>query len=228
MGYYIDLATISIDSYTTKLKSAYLPPSRMILRERLEERFGHFKDIGIKNVKELLQLLKKKDKLAELSKIECLSGDYLKILLRELNSMLPKPNRIKEFTGISADTASRLEKIGIMNTVKLYNRVIDAKSRKELANETGIDNAVILELTKLTDLSRIRWVGVTFARMLYDLGIDTVDKASKADPVDLHKKINQLNKEKNIYKGQIGLNDIRIFVDVAKEVPKEIKYNISG
>jgi hypothetical protein len=55
MGYYINLEKISIDDYQTKLESAYLPPSRMILKEKLDERFGYFKKIGIKNVKGLLR-----------------------------------------------------------------------------------------------------------------------------------------------------------------------------
>ena len=224
MGYYIDLEKVSVESYKTKLESAYLPPSRMILKDKLDERFGYFKSIGIKNVKELIQTLKKKDQFAILSKVDCLSGDYLTILLRELNSTLPKPNRIKEFVGISADTVSRLEKAGIKNTVKLFDKVKNLKSRKEFADTTGINDSDILELTKLTDLSRIKWVGVTFARILYDLEIDTVEKASKSDPIDLHKRINQINKERNIYKGQIGLNDIKIFVNAAKEVPLEIEY----
>jgi hypothetical protein len=224
MGYYIDLEAIPLDSYKTKLETAYLPPSRMLLKERRNERFGYFIKIGITNVKELLQLLKKKDQFNELSKIECLSGDYLTILLRELKSILPKPIRIKEFSGISSDTVAKLEKLGITNTLKLFDRILDTTSRKELANQTGISDAKIMELTKLTDLSRIRWVGATFARMLYDMGVDTVEKASKADPVELHRRINQFNKEKKIYKGQIGLNDIRIFVDIAKEVPLDIRY----
>jgi hypothetical protein len=224
MGYYIDLEKITIDSYSSKLKSAYLPPSRMLLRERLDERFGYFKSIGIKNVKELLQILKKKDKLTELKNIECLSGDYLTILLRELNSTLPKPNKIAEFKRISKDIVIKLEKIGIKNTVKLYDRIITSENRKELAELTGIKDSEILELTKLTDLSRIKWVGTTAARMLYDLGYDTVEKVSKADYNDLHKEINQLNKEHNIYKGQIGLNDIKILVNAANEVPQEIEY----
>jgi hypothetical protein len=136
MAYYIDLAKITIDKYKTKLESAYLPPSRMLLKERLDERFGFFKSIGIKNVKELIQVLKKKDQFAKLQEVDCLSGDYLTILLRELNSTLPKPNKIKEFTGISNDTVVRLEKIGIKNTVKLFDRVLNAKSRKELAETT--------------------------------------------------------------------------------------------
>ncbi|MCK5169507.1 MAG: DUF4332 domain-containing protein [Bacteroidales bacterium] len=224
MGYYIDLETISIEKYKTKLESAYLPPSRMILKENLDERFNYFKSIGINNVKELLQILKKNDKLEDLSKANCLSENYLKILLRELNSTLPKPNKIKEFVGISEGTILKLEKIGIKNTFKLFDNVVNDKKRKEFAKLSGVSDVDILELTKLTDLSRIKWVGVTFARMLYDLEIDTVEKASKSDPVDLHKRINQINKEKKFYKGQIGLNDIKIFVDAAKEIPLDIKY----
>ncbi|MGD2036089.1 MAG: DUF4332 domain-containing protein [Bacteroidales bacterium] len=224
MGYYPDLAKVTIDDYKSKLESAYLPPSRMILKERLYERFDYLKSTGIKNVEELLRLLKEKSKFAELQKAGCLSGDYLTILLRELNSMLPKPNKIREFPGISDDTVSKLEKTGIRNTVNLFDRVINPEKRKELASLTGINDQIILELTKLTDLSRIRWVGTTFARMLYDLGIDTVEKVTKADPVDLHTKVNRLNKEKSIYKGQIGLNDMKILVNTAKDVPLEIEY----
>jgi hypothetical protein len=224
MGYYIDLERISIDNYREKLESAYLPPSRMMLKDKLDERFAYFKSIGIKNVKELIQVLRKKDKLAELAKVACLSEDYLTILLRELNSTLPKPNKINEFTGISPDTVTSLERIGITNTLHLFDRITDATKRKELAVRTGMGDAGIMELTKLTDLSRIKWVGVTFARLLYDLGIDTVKKVSEAEPVQLHARINQFNKDKSIYKGQIGLNDIRILVGAAKEVPLEIVY----
>jgi len=224
MAYNINLEKITIDDYRKKLESAYLPPSRMILKDRLDERFGYFKSIGIANVNELIRLLKKKDKFATLSKIECLSGDYLTILLRELNSTLPKPNKISEFQGVAIETVMRLEKIGIKNTEKLYEKVISETDRQHLANATGINYMEIMELTKLADLSRIKWVGVTFARMLHDIGIDTVAKASKADPEKLHSSINQYNKENNFYKGQIGLNDIKIFVNAAKDLDLDIEY----
>jgi len=91
MGYYIDLEKLSIDDYRLKLESAYLPPSRILLKEKLEERFTYFKTLGISNVKDLMQLLKKKDTFSQLSKQDVFAGDYLTILLRELNSTLPKP-----------------------------------------------------------------------------------------------------------------------------------------
>lgn len=63
MGYYIDLEKIAIDDYRIKLESAYLPPSRRMLKEKLDDRFTYFKSIGIKNVKGLIQVLKKKTSL---------------------------------------------------------------------------------------------------------------------------------------------------------------------
>lgn len=224
MGYYIDLEKITIEDYQKKLKSAYLPPSRMVLKEKLGERFGYFESIGIKNVKELIQILKKKDKFTELSKLACFSGDYLTILLRELNSALPKPNKIADFIWISKNTIDKLAKIGIRNTEKLYDKILTKVDRQKLADSTGIDYTEILELTKLTDLSRIKWVGVTYAQMLYDLGVDTVAKVSKADPIDLHLKINQRIKENNIFKGGIGINDVKILIETANELPLEIEY----
>lgn len=224
MGYYIDLGKITIEDYQKKLESAYLPPSRMVLKEKLDERFEYFASIEIKNAKELIQILKKKEKFAELSKVACLSGDYLTILLRELNSTFPKPNKIVDFIWISKYTIDKLAKIDIINTEILYDKVLTRISRQQLADSTGIDYTVILELTKLTDLSRIKWVGVTYAQMLYDLGVDTVEKVSKSDPIDLHARINQRIKEHNIFKGGIGINDVKILVETANELPLEIEY----
>ncbi len=224
MGYYINLEKISTDDYRIKLESSYLPPSRLILKDKLDERFGYFKSIGIKNVKGLIQILKKKDKFAELSKVDCLSGEYLTILLRELNSTLPKPNKIADFTWISKDTIDKLEKIGIKNTEKLYDKVKTKTDRQELIITEKIPDNDILELTKLTDLSRIKWVGVTYAQILYDLGVDTVEKVSKSEPIDLHARINQRIKENDIFRGTIGLNDVKILIETAGELPLDIEY----
>ena len=224
MGYYIDLEKLSIDDYRLKLESAYLPPSRMMLKDNLEERFAYFKTLGISNVKDLILLLKKKDKFCDLSRQDVFAGDYLTILLRELNSTLPKPNKLADFLEIRAGAVSNLEKIGISNTEKLYDKVLSKSDRQNLSQATGINMEDLLTLTKLADLSRIKWVGVTYAQMLYELGVDTVEKVSKSDPIDLHDRINRMIKEKNIFKGSIGLNDVKILIAAAGELPLDIEY----
>jgi len=224
MGYYIDLEKISIEEYQEYLGKSELLPSRRIIKENLDERFDYFKSIGIKNVFELLHILKKKDKFTELANVKCFSTEYLKILLRELNSIQPKPNRIKDFRGISQETIMALEKYGFTNTFKLFEKIKTPQNRNELVKITGICAEEILKITKLTDLSRIRWVGTTFAQMLYDIGIDTAEKAANSDYKYLHLKINQINKENNYYKGSIGLNDMKLFVNAAKEITLEVEY----
>lgn len=224
MAYYIDLEKISLERYAKQLESAYLPPSRMILKEKPSERLAYFKSKGIENIKQLVQLLRKKDQFAELNEAGCFPDSYLTILLRELNSIQPKPNKFADFPGISPAVVDKLSKTGIDNTLKLYERVVSKAERLKLAELTGISLPEILELTQLADLSRIKWVGATFARMLYDVGIDSAEKVSKADPVELHSAINRVNKEKSIYKGQIGLNDMVILVNAAREIPLEIEY----
>ncbi len=224
MGYYIDLNQLALESYKTSLLSAYLPPSRMMLKEQLNERFGYFAKLGIMNVAELIQYLKKKENIAELSKVACFSEEYLVVLLRELNSIHPKPNKIEDFSGTSKDTVEKLKNIGVKNSEQLYNKALTVSDRLKLSESSGIDLNEIQRLTKLSDLSRIKYAGVTFAHVLYILGVDTAKKASQSNPDELYAAITQLNKEKNIYTGQIGINDIRIFVNAAKEVSLDIEY----
>ena len=59
---------------------------------------------------------------------------------------------------------------------------------------------------------------------VYDLGVDTVEKVSKSEPIDLHARINQRIKENDIFRGTIGLNDVKILIETAGELPLDIEY----
>lgn len=224
MGYYIDLSLISIEEYKNKLKNKILIPSRLILREKIDERFKYFKEVGIKSVLDLLQSLKKKEKFEALSEVPILSKEYLTILLREIKSLHPEPNKFSDITGIPNDVITKLEKYGIKNTAQLFDKVLTKESRKETARLIQIDDISILELTKLTDISRIQWVNSTFARILYESGYDTTEKVSKANYEELYESIKMINAEKRLYKGNIGLNDMKICVEAAKDVSLDIQY----
>lgn len=223
MGYHIDLESISLEVYEQKLAVAWLPPSRRILQEKLAERMGYFQEADIKNLKELQKLLKQPKLLKKLSELSLFEGDYLVILLREINSILPKPNRLKDFPGIPPTATEKLEAMGIKDTKHLFDKVLTPRQRQDLARESDLPMDLIHELASLTDLSRIKWVGAIFARMLFDLGIKNVKDAATADPVDLHEKVNELNSQRKYYRGKIGLNDMRIFVAAARDVPMELE-----
>lgn len=224
MGYYIDLERFSITECRKKLKSADLVPSRKVLQENIDEYFAAIAKYEIANVAELLTALKSKDKIKAFSKKSGVDENYLTVLVREIKSCQPKPNKLKDFLGVDEKTICRLEELGIRTTVHLYDRVLTIKDRKLLAESVDADEAEITRLAKLADLSRIRWVNHTFAYMLFEAGFDTVKKVAAADYEILYQKIKVLNEEKKIYKAHIGLHDMKLCVEAAKEVPLDIAY----
>lgn len=138
MAYYIDLSQITLRDYKSRLATSYLPPSRMILKENVDERLDYFISEGIENVDELLKTLKNSKEFSRFSGVNLFSEGYLTILLRELKSIHPRPNRIADFPGISKKLVNALEKKGIKNTFRLYDFVRTPGDRKQLASETAI------------------------------------------------------------------------------------------
>ena len=224
MGYYIDLKALHLDEYKEILRAADLLPSRMILKENIDEVFSILKVHKIETVDDIQSTLKNKKRLQDFSKATGLPEDYLKILVREVNSYRQKPNQIKDFPHISEDGIMELEKLGLKNTLQLFDKVLTPQSREELSRRTGIDTDEIMRLTRLTDLTRIRWVNHTFAYVLLQAGYDSAERVAEADPAVLHEKVNKLNEEKGFYKGHIGLHDMKLCVEAAKDVPLEIQY----
>ena len=224
MGYYIDLKSISIDKYKEVLKTTFLIPSWKVLEEDIDKNIDTIKKYDIKNLDELLITLKDKSKIQKFSKQSGLSENYLEVLKRVVNGYRQKPNRIKDFTCIAEDTISKLEVLGLKNTFKLYEQVLTTEKRNELSNKTGIRKNEIMKLTKLTDLSRIRWVNHTFAYVLLEAGYDTAEKVANADYRDLYKTVKQLNKESEIYNAHIGERDMKMCIESAQGLNFEIEY----
>lgn len=224
MGYYINLENISIDKYKGILKIADLIPSRMNLKENIDKNLEIIKKYNIQNLDELLKVLKNKSKLQELSKQIGLPEKYLALLRVEINGYRPKPNRIKDFTCIAEDVVFKLEALGLKNTLKLYEEVLTTERRNELSSKTEISKHEIMKLTKLTDLSRIRWVNHTFAYVLLEAGYDTAEKVANADYKKLYETVKQLNKERKIYNAHIGAHDMKLCVEAAQGLDFEIEY----
>ena len=60
MGFYIDLKKISIREYKEMLKKSDLLPSRLVLKEDIEQNFERIAQQKVHNLEELLNILKNK------------------------------------------------------------------------------------------------------------------------------------------------------------------------
>jgi hypothetical protein len=60
--------------------------------------------------------------------------------------------------------------------------------RKELSEKTGIDHEGILELAKLSNLTRLGAVKAVRARLYHDSGFDTLEEIAKVSAEELIKR----------------------------------------
>lgn len=223
MSYSVDFAKVTLEQYKKELEKRTFIPSRQILKDKADAHFSEFKKANINTLEQLFSVIKNNKTKAELLRNKNISDEYLTILLRELKSIQAKPVKLKEFTWISSSTINEVEKSGISNTQMLYEKLGKSNERKKFVETTGIDEYEIIELLKLSDLTRIQWVNSTFAHVLSAAGFDTVEKVSKADPEDLFNKVALKNEEMKLYKGKIGLNDMKLCIEAAKSIDAEIE-----
>ena len=157
--YHIDLEKYSLEKFKRNLKARDMIPSRVILKEDLDERFKILESNGISNLKELTERLKTRSKIEQFSEITGLSIQYLTVLNREAKSYLPAPVRLDKFSGIPAAYVSSLEQQGIKNTRQLFYAATGKRARELLSQKTRIPVQAVTELVCLSDLARIYGVG---------------------------------------------------------------------
>ena len=115
-SYHINLKEISLDQFKQTLKQAELIPSRRILKEQIDQRFERLQAQGISNLRDLLSAAKNAKKIEDLANNTGLSEEYLTILRREVNALLPQPKNLRDFLGIEKSIVEKLEKRGIRNS----------------------------------------------------------------------------------------------------------------
>lgn len=132
--------------------------------------------------------------------------------------------RIVDIEGIGPVYADKLAKIGIRTTDALLKRGASPAGRKEIAAAAGIGDALILEWVNLADLYRIKGVGSEYSDLLEEAGVDTVVELSKRVAENLHEKIVEINKAKNLVNKLPGLKQVRKWVQQAKRLPRVVTY----
>ncbi|WP_321422849.1 DUF4332 domain-containing protein [uncultured Methanobacterium sp.] len=223
-NYHIDLKKIPLNEFMEEIKNSELLPSRKILKNHLNERFKILKKNKVENLQDLANLLKTPKKTRIFAEKSGLPEDYLLILRREVNSYTPNPVNLDKFPGVEEETLNKLKNAGIKTSIHLFKQVKTSEDREKLTSELGIEDVVLLELTKLTDMVRIKWVGPVFARIFLDSGTDTLQKVSEADAKTLYEKLVEINREKHYTKSKFTLSDVELCVKIAGMVPKVIEY----
>jgi len=213
IDYHLDPKKISLEKLRRSLESRELIPSRMILKENLKANFEVLASAGVNNMDDLIKALKSKNKVDAFSKQTGLEVGYLTILRREANSYFPNPVRLSSFPGIDQRVISKLDEHGIKNSKQLFNAAKSSAEREKLCSETGLTDQELREVVHLSDLARLYGVGPVFARLLYDIGIDSVESFIKCSP----KEIIRMYEDTTNKKADFSEKDILFTLELARD-----------
>ena len=132
--------------------------------------------------------------------------------------------KIIDIEGVGEAYAEKLIAAGINTPAQLLEKCAAPKGRKELAEQTGIADKLILKWTNHADLFRINGIAGQFAELLEAAGVDTVKELRHRVPANLHVKVTEVNAEKNLCNRVPSLPELEKMIAQAKELEPIITY----
>lgn len=126
--------------------------------------------------------------------------------------------------GIGPAYAQKLGEAGIHTTGKLMVEGVTRTGRQDLAKSTGISERLILEWLNQIDLYRIKGIGSEFADLLEAAGVDTVPELAQRNPENLFQALVNTNQEKRLVRKLPTEEQVREWVEQAKQLPRIIQY----
>jgi predicted flap endonuclease-1-like 5' DNA nuclease len=132
--------------------------------------------------------------------------------------------KLVEIEGVGETYAQKLQAAGIQTTQALLDQGSSPQGRKQIAEKTGISEALILRWVNHVDLFRIKSVGEEYADLLEAAGVDTVPELAQRNPENLYQKLVAVNQEKKRVRRLPDQARVSNWVEQAKQLPRVITY----
>lgn len=218
-SYGLDMETVSIERFQTMLENKDLLPSRRMLLEDMDARFAALRAAGVKTMADLVTFLKTSKRVLQAAETTGIPEEYLKVLRREVGGYQPKPLRLAEFKYLSVGQAAALQAAGVKTSFDLLHEGASKAGREDLAAQTGLPDALVLELVRTSDLCRIMGVGLVSAEVFLEAGITSVGEIMTQPPVSMLETTAAVYAKREPGAAPITMNDILFCVDAARMLP---------
>ncbi len=131
---------------------------------------------------------------------------------------------IETIEGIGEVYGSRLRELGITTVEALLEQGATPKGRQTLAEQLGVTPQRVLEWVNRADLMRISGIGEEYGDLLEAAGVDTVVELAQRNPDNLYEKLVQVNLEKHLVRRLPSREQVRDWVEQAKQLPRVVTY----
>ncbi|MBZ8133140.1 DUF4332 domain-containing protein [Afifella sp. IM 167] len=118
----------------------------------------------------------------------------------------------------------KLKKVRVRTAAKLLERARTPKGRRQLAQDTGICEALILRWANMADLMRVRGVAEEYSELLEAAGVDTVKELKRRNVANLTKRMQEVNAERCLVRLLPSEKRVEAWVRQAKSLPPMMTY----
>lgn len=132
--------------------------------------------------------------------------------------------RLSKIEGIGQSFTQKLEEAGISSIEMLLKHGAAPTGRKELADQTGVSEKVILRWVNQADLARIKGVSEEYAELLEAAGVDSVPECAQRNAEHLLEKMKEINVQKKLVRKMPAQKQVEGWIEQSKALPRIVTY----
>ncbi len=216
MEYALSTKKISLLSYKEILKTQRLLPARQILKDHVDENFKVFISNGIQSVDDMQRALSTPAKINAFAVKTGISAEYLKILKREMGSLVQKPVKLRDFPGIDQHVIDRLAGMNIITTKDYYEFCQAQGNLCSVSNTINVAKDDAYEWLCMCNLCRINGIGAVAAKTFFEAGYRAIEDVANANAENMLDSVTKINNEKQYYSAKLGVKDMQFCIDFAR------------
>jgi hypothetical protein len=159
---------------------------------------------------------------------EYLGLDEMEKTAREWMEYVQNETRkLGEFPKVDRDSVKALSGIGIRTVNQLLMACSTSEKREQLAIESGVLQEALLELVKLSNLSRLPGLKKVRGRLFYDAGLDTLPKIATLEPEEVQNTLSEFIWNTGFEGSAPTYSEANVAVTMARFLPETIDDNVS-
>jgi predicted flap endonuclease-1-like 5' DNA nuclease len=137
-------------------------------------------------------------------------------------------HRIGEVEDIDGDNEAKLVGLGVRSTDDLLTRAASPAGRSDLASSLGVSADVVLRWANCADLMRVDGIGMQFADLLEEAGVDTIPELAQRNAANLHVRVVEINTERTLTGRTPTADEVAAWIVQARALPRILEYGGGG
>jgi predicted flap endonuclease-1-like 5' DNA nuclease len=131
---------------------------------------------------------------------------------------------VTKLRGMSEDLKDLLNRHGVFNNEQLLRAARTPADRSSLGKRLELPADALTNLANRADLCRITGIGGVYSDMLELAGVDTVPELANRRFDNLHKRLTQINEEREMTSKPPTIGMVKEWIFQANEIPRRLVY----